>query len=78
MKGTPARNLRLDISIRQDTSGDKFIIDLDEQETNHRGIAGELILRRAREAQKPNSTTICGDARFLALGFTQPAGAACE
>jgi predicted nucleic acid-binding Zn-ribbon protein len=42
-------NLRQDIVIRQDTSGDKFIIELDGQETNNRGIAGELILRRAEK-----------------------------
>lgn len=42
-------NLRQDLTLRQDTSGDKFIIDLDEQETNNRGIAGELILRRAEK-----------------------------
>jgi SNF2 family DNA or RNA helicase len=42
-------NLRLDISVRQDTSGDNFRIELDGQETNNRGIAGELILRRAEK-----------------------------
>ncbi len=42
-------NLRQDIAIRQGTSGDKFIIELDGQETNNRGIAGELILRRAEK-----------------------------
>jgi N12 class adenine-specific DNA methylase len=42
-------NLRQDIAIRQDTSGDKFTIELDGQETNNRGIAGELILRRAEK-----------------------------
>ena len=42
-------NLRQDITIRQDTSGDKFTIELDEQQTNNRGIAGELILRRAEK-----------------------------
>jgi len=42
-------NLRQDLTLRQDTSGDKFIIDLDGQETNNRGIAGELILRRAEK-----------------------------
>jgi hypothetical protein len=40
-------NLRQDLALRQDTTGDKFIIELDGQETNNRGIAGELILRRA-------------------------------
>lgn len=42
-------NLRQDIGVRQDTSGDNFRIELDEQETNNRGIAGELILRRAEK-----------------------------
>jgi N12 class adenine-specific DNA methylase/phospholipid N-methyltransferase len=42
-------NLRQDITLWQDTSGDKFIIELDGQETNNRGIAGELILRRAEK-----------------------------
>jgi N12 class adenine-specific DNA methylase len=42
-------NLRQDITLRQDTSGDKFSIELDGQETNNRGIAGELILRRAEK-----------------------------
>jgi predicted nucleic acid-binding Zn-ribbon protein len=42
-------NLRQDIATRQDTSGDKFIIELDGQETNNRGIAGELILQRAEK-----------------------------
>jgi len=42
-------NLRQDIAVRQDMSGDKFTIELDGQETNNRGIAGELILRRAEK-----------------------------
>jgi hypothetical protein len=42
-------NLRQDIAIRQDTAGDKFGIELDGQETGNRGIAGELILRRAEK-----------------------------
>lgn len=42
-------NLRQDIAIRQDTAGDKFGIELDGQETSNRGIAGELILRRAEK-----------------------------
>ena len=33
--------------VRLDTSGDKFRIELDGQESNNRGIAGELIMRRA-------------------------------
>jgi SNF2 family DNA or RNA helicase len=42
-------NLRQDITVRQDTSGDKFTIELEGQETDNRGIAGELILRRAEK-----------------------------
>jgi hypothetical protein len=42
-------NLRQDLGVRQDTSGDKFRIELDGQESNNRGIAGELILRRAEK-----------------------------
>src|SRR5437867_6665163 len=42
-------NLRQDITIRQDTSGDKFIIELDGQTLDNRGIAGELIVRRAEK-----------------------------
>jgi hypothetical protein len=41
--------LRQDLTVRQDTSGDKFRIELDGQESNNRGIAGELILRRAEK-----------------------------
>jgi hypothetical protein len=46
---TRLTNLRQDLAIRQDTSGDKFIITLDGQETSNRGVAGELILRRAEK-----------------------------
>jgi N12 class adenine-specific DNA methylase len=42
-------NLRQDLAMRQDTTGDKFFIELDGQEMNNRGIAGELILRRAEK-----------------------------
>ena len=37
------------MGVRQDTSGDKFRIELDGQESNNRGIAGELIMRRAEK-----------------------------
>jgi hypothetical protein len=43
--------LRQDMMIRQDTSGDKFI-ELDGQKTDNRGIAGELILRRAEKMKE--------------------------
>ncbi|MBI3414867.1 MAG: DEAD/DEAH box helicase family protein [Verrucomicrobia bacterium] len=42
-------NLRQDIATRQDTSGDKFSIEIDGQTLDNRGIAGELIVRRAEK-----------------------------
>ena len=44
-------NLRQDITARQDTSGDKFTIELDGQTLDNRGIAGELIVRRAEKVK---------------------------
>ena len=40
-------NLRQDLTVRRDTSGDKFRIELDGQALDNRGVAGELLLRRA-------------------------------
>jgi N12 class adenine-specific DNA methylase len=40
-------NLRSDLAVRQDTSGDKFRIELEGKILDNRGVAGELILRRA-------------------------------
>ncbi|HUZ08193.1 MAG TPA: helicase, partial [Candidatus Paceibacterota bacterium] len=45
-------NLRLDLAVRQDTSGDKFRIELDGQTLDNRGIAGELLLRQAGKIKK--------------------------
>jgi N12 class adenine-specific DNA methylase len=42
-------NLHQDIAARHDTSGDKFIIDIDGQTLDNRGVAGELIVRRAEK-----------------------------
>jgi N12 class adenine-specific DNA methylase/predicted O-methyltransferase YrrM len=42
-------NLREDLTLRQDTSGDRFRIELDKQTLDNRGIAGELLLRRAEK-----------------------------
>jgi N12 class adenine-specific DNA methylase len=42
-------NLREDLKLRQDTSGDQFRIELDSQTLDNRGVAGELILRRAQK-----------------------------
>ncbi len=42
-------NLRQDIATRQDTSGDAFRIELEGQMLDNRGVAGELIVRRAEK-----------------------------
>jgi uncharacterized coiled-coil protein SlyX len=39
--------VRRDLTTRQDTGGDRFVLVLDGQEIRDRGIAGELLLRRA-------------------------------
>jgi hypothetical protein len=44
-------NLRQDTTARQDTSGDKFTIELDGQTLDNRGIAGEVIVRRAEKVK---------------------------
>jgi len=44
-------NLREDLKQRQDTSGDKFRIELDKQVLDNRGVAGELLLRRAEKVK---------------------------
>ena len=47
--------VRLDISARRDTSGEKFSIQLDGQDIRDRGIAGELILRRGEKMRGSNA-----------------------
>ncbi|MCI0534573.1 MAG: hypothetical protein L0Z50_05035 [Verrucomicrobiales bacterium] len=47
-------NLRLDVAARQDTSGDKFTIELDGRLITNRGVAGELLLRRAEKLKGQN------------------------
>jgi hypothetical protein len=42
-------NLREDLTLRQDTACDKFRIELDKQVLDNRGVAGELLLRRAEK-----------------------------
>ena len=61
--------VRRDLATRQDTSGDKFVMVLEGQEIRDRGIAGELLLRRAermrgtradrRSAASPASRSLC-------------------
>jgi hypothetical protein len=45
-------NLRQDMVVRQDTSGDKFRIELDGKALDNRGVAGELLLRQAAKIRK--------------------------
>ena len=40
-------DVRRDLTTRQDTSGEKFVMMIESQEIRDRGIAGELLLRRA-------------------------------
>jgi hypothetical protein len=40
-------NLREDLQLRPDTSGDRFRIEIEKQTYDHRGVAGELLLRLA-------------------------------
>jgi hypothetical protein len=42
-------NLRQDITAREDTAGDNFRIELDGQFIDNRGVAGELLIRRAEK-----------------------------
>lgn len=42
-------NLRLDIAGREDTSGHNFRIELDGQIITNRGVAGEVLIRRAEK-----------------------------
>ncbi len=44
-------NLRQDTTARQDTSGNEFTIELDGQTLDNRGIAGEVIVRRAEKVK---------------------------
>ncbi|HWD90780.1 MAG TPA: DEAD/DEAH box helicase [Verrucomicrobiae bacterium] len=44
-------NLRQDVAARQDTSGEKFKIEIDGQFFENRGIAGELIIRYAEKVK---------------------------
>jgi TolA-binding protein len=41
--------VRRDLTTRQDTSGDQFVMVIEGQEIRDRGIAGELLLRRAEK-----------------------------
>jgi len=64
-----------DIQTRQDTSGDKFVMVFEGQEIRDRGIAGELLMRRAermRGARKDwLAGTIAGFEIYLAENIMQ-------
>ena len=67
--------VRQDLGTRQDTSGDKFVMVLEGQEIRDRGIAGELLLRRAERMRGTRSEravgTIAGFQLFVADNFMQ-------
>jgi hypothetical protein len=67
-------NLHQDIAARQDTSGDKFAIELDGQPIDNRGIAGELIVRQAEKIKSRFGEDVrigrfAGFSLFLRPGF---------
>ncbi len=45
-------SIKRDMVTRPDTIGDRFVIEIEGQEIRDRGIAGELILRRAEKLQR--------------------------
>ena len=66
--------LREDLKLRQDTSGDQFCIKVDGQVLDNRGVAGELLLRRAekikfRLGEDIRIGTFAGFDLFIRAGF---------
>ena len=70
-----SEDVRRDIATRQDTSGDKFVMVLESQELRDRGIAGELLLRRAERMRGTRADrlvgTIAGFQVFVTDNFMQ-------
>ena len=67
-------NLRLDIEGREDTSGDNFRIELDGQIITNRGVAGELLIRRAEKLKARSGDDVrvgkfAGFDLFIRVGF---------
>ncbi len=67
-------NLRLDIGAREDTSGDNFRIELDSEVVTNRGVAGELIIRRAEKLKGRSGDDVrvgrfAGFDLFIRVGF---------
>jgi N12 class adenine-specific DNA methylase len=51
---------RQDLALRQDTSGDKFVIELSGEKIHDRGIAGELINREAARTHPSRGERLIG------------------
>jgi N12 class adenine-specific DNA methylase len=67
-------NLRLDIAAREDTSGDNFRMELDGQAITNRGVAGELLIRRAEKLKGRSGDDVrvgkfAGFDLFVRVGF---------
>lgn len=56
-----------DIEAREDTRGDRFVIELDSQEIRDRGIAGEILLRHAERINGSGKERRVG--RFAGFGL---------
>lgn len=68
------KNLQLDIAAREDISADKFSIELDGRTITNRGVAGELLIRRADALKKRSGDEmrvgkIAGFDLFIRIGF---------
>jgi hypothetical protein len=68
-------NLRQDITKREDTSGENFRLELDGETILNRGIAGELLIRRAEKLRQATGDDVrvgrfAGFDLFLRVGFT--------
>ena len=65
--------VRRDLTTRQDTSGDNFVMVIEGQEIRDRGIAGELLLRRAERMRGSRADrqvgTIAGFQVWIADSF---------
>jgi len=68
-------HVRRDLATRQDTSGDKFVMVIEGQEIRDRGIAGELLLRRAERMRGTHADrqvgSIAGFGVFVSDNFLQ-------
>jgi len=64
-----------DLATRQDTSGDRFVMTIEGQQVHDRGIAGELLLRRAEKMRGSRAErqvgTIAGFQVLVADNFMQ-------